>query len=157
MRNIIIDHQNSDRQKIQLTIAINFISSKDAEEECVMHSTSGNIKFTSYSDANEVIDGRFESLCSRYRGNLEASMRGRDFIFDSVQLMYYKCHKVNFIRSDSYIDSPDWIKKKKVTINLKNADDKCFQYAATVALNYEEIKWNPERVSNIKPFINKHN
>ena len=34
-------------------------------------------------------------------------------------------------------------------------DDKWFQYA-TVALNYEEIKWNPERVSNIKPFINKY-
>ena len=32
-----------------------------------------------------------------------------------------------------------------------------FQYAATVALNYEGAKWNPERVSNIKPFINKHN
>ena len=30
-------------------------------------------------------------------------------------------------------------------------------YAATVALNHEEIKWNPGRVSNIKPFINKHN
>ena len=27
----------------------------------------------------------------------------------------------------------------------------------TVVLNYEEIKWNPERVSNIKPFINKYN
>ena len=30
-------------------------------------------------------------------------------------------------------------------------------FAATVALNYEETKWNPERVSNIKPFINKYN
>ena len=36
-------------------------------------------------------------------------------------------------------------------------DDKCFQYAATVPLNYKEIKWNPERVSNIKPLINKYN
>ena len=32
-----------------------------------------------------------------------------------------------------------------------------FQYAGTVALIYAEIKWNPERVSNIKPFINKYN
>ena len=56
-----------------------------------------------------------------------------------------------------HIDSPDWIKKKKATINPKNIDDKCFQYAAAVALNYEEMKWNPERVSNIKPFINKYN
>ena len=42
-------------------------------------------------------------------------MTGIDFIFDLVQLMYYRCHKVNFRRSSSYIDSPDWIKKKKAT------------------------------------------
>ena len=84
-------------------------------------------------------------------------MRGSDFIFDSVQLMYYKCHKVTFKRGDSFIDSPDWIKKKKAAINTRNTDDKCFQYAATVALNYEEIKRNPEIVSNVKPFINKYN
>ena len=71
--------------------------------------------------------------------------------------MYYKCPKVSFVRSGSHIDSPDWIKKKKATINPKNTDDTCFQYAATIALNYEEIKRNPERVSNNKPFINKYN
>ena len=36
MRNMIINLQNSDTWKIQLTIAINFISSKEAEEEHVM-------------------------------------------------------------------------------------------------------------------------
>ena len=71
--------------------------------------------------------------------------------------MYYKCHQVNLNYGGSYIDSPDWIKKKKATINPKNIDDKCFQYVAIVALNYEEVKWNTERVSNIKPFINKYN
>ena len=84
-------------------------------------------------------------------------MKGSDFIFDSVQLLYYKCDIVNFKLGGSYIDSPDWIKKKKAAINPKNKDNKCFQYAATVVLNYEEIKWNPERVSNIKPFVNKDN
>ena len=63
---------------------------------------------------------------------------------------------MNFKRSGSNIASPDWIKKKKAIINPKNEDDKCFQYAAAVALNYEEIKWNPERVSNIIPFINRY-
>ena len=84
-------------------------------------------------------------------------MRGSDFIFDSVQLMYYKCHKVKFKRGGLYIDSPDCIKKKKAIINQKNEDDKCLQYAATVALNYKEIESHPERVSNIKPFMNKYN
>ena len=46
-------------------------------------------------------------------------------------------------------------KKEKAKINLKNKDDKCFQYAATVASSYEDIKWNPEKISNIKSFINK--
>ena len=40
-------------------------------------------------------------------------MEGSEFIFDLVQLMYYKCHRVNFRRSGSYIYSPEWIKKKK--------------------------------------------
>ena len=84
-------------------------------------------------------------------------MRGRNFIFELVQLIYCKCHKVNFCRGGSYIDSPDWIKKKKATTNPKNTDNKCFQYTVTVALNYEEIESHPERVSNIKPFINKYN
>ena len=65
-------------------------------------------------------------------------MKGSVFIFDSVQLMHYKCHKVDFECGGSYIDSPDWRKKKKAIINPKNEDDKCFQYAATVALNYEK-------------------
>ena len=113
LSNMIIDFQNSDTWKIELTIAINFIFSKDAEEERVMHSSRDNIKFTSYSDADEVIDELFKSLCSRYQANLETSMRGSDFIFDALQLMYYKCHRVNSIRGGLCIDSPDWIEKKK--------------------------------------------
>ena len=84
-------------------------------------------------------------------------MKGSNFIFDSIQLMHYKCHEVHFKRGGSYIDSPDWIKNKKGTINPRNEDDTCFQYAATVALNYKEIESHPERVSNIEPFINKYN
>ena len=79
-------------------------------------------------------------------------MTGSDFIFDSVQLMYYKCHKVSFICGGSYVDCPDWIKKIKATINPKIT-----QYAITVALNYQEIESHPEGTSNIKPFIYKYN
>ena len=64
--------------------------------------------------------------------------------------MYSGCPKVNLNRKGSYIDSLDWTKWKKETIDLKNAENKCFQYMVTVSLNYEVYKWNPERVSNIK-------
>ena len=85
---IVIDRQSSDTWKIQLTMAINFMSSKDTEEKHVMHSTSDNIKFIPHDDANEVVNELFELLCSKYLDNLEISMRGSDFIFDSVQLIY---------------------------------------------------------------------
>ena len=47
-----------------------------------------------YDNANEVVKKVFESLLSRYRIGLETSMRGSDFIFESVQLLYYKCQNV---------------------------------------------------------------
>ena len=68
----------------------------------------------------------------------EASMRGSDFFFGCVHLLYYKCHKINPNRGGSYTDSPDWIKNKKATINFVNHDNKRFQYAATFALNQEK-------------------
>ena len=55
LRDIIINLQKSDTWKIQLTIAINFISSKDDEEEYVMHLKNNNIEFMSYDNANEVV------------------------------------------------------------------------------------------------------
>ena len=113
---------------------INFVSSEVAEEERVMHSRSDNIKFTSFIGASAVVDELFESACLRYQRNLKTSMRGSDFIFDSVQLIYSKCHKVNLC-GGSYIDSPDQIKKKKAIINPEHMDGKSFQYAATVALS----------------------
>ena len=67
-------------------------------------------------------------------------MRGCEFIFDSVDTLYYDLNKISLGRSGSNIDSPKWLKNKKATINPKNNDDKCFQYALTVALNHEQIK-----------------
>ena len=53
--------------------------------------------------------------------------------------------------------APEWLKNKKATINPKNNEDKCFQYALTVALDCQNIKNNPERTSKIKSFIDQYN
>ena len=76
-------------------------------------------------------------------------MRGSEFVIDSVNSLYYKLHKISLNRGRSYKDSPNWLKNKKATINPKNNDDKCFQYAVAVALNHEQTKSHPERISNI--------
>ena len=84
-------------------------------------------------------------------------MKGSIFFIDNVDLLYYKFHKISFNLSRSYIDSPKWLKNKKATINPKNNDDKCFQHALTVAINYQSIKNNPEMISKIKSFADQYN
>ena len=119
MLDTIIDLQKYGTWKIQLTITIDFVSSKDIDEEQVMHSNSDNIEVTTYDKSNEVIEETFELLLSSYQVRLETTMKGSIFIFDIVNLLYYKCHKINFKRGSSYNDSPEWIKTKKATINPK--------------------------------------
>ena len=71
--------------------------------------------------------------------------------------MHYNLHKISLNRVGSFIDSPEWLKNEKSTINPKNNDNKCFQYALTVALNYEKTKKNLQIISNTKPFIDQYN
>ena len=74
-----------------------------------------------------------------------------------VDSLYCDFNKTSINRGGSYIDSPQGLKNKKSTINPKNNDDKCFQYAVTLALNLNIIDNHPERISKIKPFIDQYN
>ena len=97
MRDITITLQKSETWKIQLTIAIDFVSSKNFDEERIMLWKSGNIKFMSFDNANEFVNELFKELFSIYQIGLENSMRASNFIFESVQILYYEFHKINFI------------------------------------------------------------
>ena len=115
---------------------INFIFSKDPNETRTMHTKSDNIEIMIGNETDEVIEELFNSVLQRYKKILEESMEGGEFFFDSVDLLYYKLHKISLNRDGSYIDSPKWSRNKKATINPRNDDEKCFQYTLTVALNY---------------------
>ena len=158
LRELINDYNSKGEWKIQLTAQINFISLKsDSDETCVMHTKSDNEEFMNGSDTDEIIEELFKSLLQRYQENLQEKMRGSDFAFDGVNFLYYDFIKISISRGGSYIDSPKWLKNKKSTINPKNNDYKCFQYAATLALNLDQINKHSQRVSKIKPFIEQYN
>ena len=57
-----------------------------------MHSKSDNIETMISDEADRVNEKGFDLLKNKYQNNLE-SMRGSEFVFDYVQLLYYKCHK----------------------------------------------------------------
>ena len=105
------------------------------------------------NETDEITEKRFDSLLQNYK---KEPMRGSDFIPDSIDLLYYHLQKIGLKRGRSNIDSPKWLKIKKTTINSKNNDDKCFQYALTIALNHQNLKSNSERMPNLKPFINRY-
>ena len=84
-------------------------------------------------------------------------MKGSGFVFDYVHYCILSVLK-NLRCGGSYLDSSEWIKTDKATISpINKNENKCFQYAVTVALSYEEIKNDRQRITKIKPFMNKYN
>ena len=137
---------------------INFISLKPGSDETrVMYTRSDNEEFMNGSDNDEVIKLLFESFFKKYEDNLQEKMKGSDFEFDGVHFLYYDFNKTSINRGGSYIDLPKWLKDKKSTINPRNNDHKCFQYAVTLALNLNRVNKHPQRISKIKPFIDQYN
>ena len=121
-----------------------------------MYSKSDKTEIMNNDETDEFMKELFDSLKNRYQNNLE-SMKGSEFVFDYDHLLYYKCNKINQNRRETCKDSPDWIKNKKATINpLNKKDNKCFQFALTIALNHEEIAKKCERMTKVTPFINKY-
>ena len=138
---------------MQLAIEVNFISLKPGSDETrIMYTRSDNIEIMFGDDNDNIIEQLFESLLKKCEENLQNKMRGSEFEFDGINFLYYDFNKTSINRGRSYIDSPKWVKDKKLTINPKNKDDKCFQYAVTLALNLDQIKKD-----QIKPFIEKYN
>ena len=139
-------YKSNGEWKIQLTAEINFTSLKpDSDETYIMHTKSDNTEIMTGSDTNEVIEELFKSLLQRYQKGLQEKMRGSEFEFDGVNFLYYDFNKISLNRDGSYIESAKWIKDKKSTINPKNNDYKCFQYAVTVVLNYDKMNNNPKK------------
>ena len=105
---------------------ISFVSLKPGSDETrVMHTRSDNEEFMNGSDTDEIIKGLFESFFQKYEENLQEKVKGPDFEFDGVNFLYYDFNKISVNRGRSYIDSPKWIKNKKLTTNPKDNDYKC--------------------------------
>ena len=137
---------------------INFIFLKPGSDETrAMYTKSDNVEIRIGDDINDVIKELFKSLLKRYQENLQEKMRGSEFGFDGVNLLYYDFNKISLNRGRSYIQPAKWIKDKRAIINPKNNDYKCFQYAIIVALNHDKINKHPQRISKIKPFVDQYN
>ena len=125
--------------KIQVNIHVNFISSKDTGETHIYYVWSAlciNVSIMQGENTNATI---FTSFLHNYQQELKM-IKGSNFVFENVDLLDYKLHRVCLNRGGSYIKSPKWLENKKVVINPKNEnDDECLRWSIIWALNYNEI------------------
>ena len=103
----MIEYDQFGEWKIQLTMQVNFISAKDSEETRTMSTKSDNIEIMMGSETYETIKGLYKSFLQRYQNVLEEKMKGSEFAFQSVDLLYYSLHKTSLRRVKSYIKSPE--------------------------------------------------
>ena len=148
LRELINYYKNKGEWKLQLIAETNFISLKPGSDETrIMHTRSDNIEIMIGKDNDEIIEDLFKSFLQKYEENLQNKVRGSYFEFDGINFLYYDFNEISLNRGGSYIDSPKWLKDKKSKINPKNNDNKCFQYAVTLALNLDNIDNHPKRIS----------
>ena len=109
------------------------------------------------SDFEEVLEEMYQKILNDYE-IVSQALNKSNFVFIRIMEMTYHCHKVDMIRGSSYIDLPKWVKSKHCCINPKNEDDdECFKWAVIAALNYGEIDSDHQRISKLKPFVDRYN
>ena len=129
-----------DNHKAKGERKIHFFSFIDANKTQVRYTKSDNIEIMNGIDTSDAINDLIDSFMKRYQKGLETKMKGSSYIYERTDLLEYHLHKISLNRGSSYIKCNKRLKNKGVTINLKNIhDNKCFQYAITAALNYQNI------------------
>ena len=103
LTDMINDYKSKGEWKIQLTAEINFTSLKpDSYEARIMHTKSDNEEIMVGGDTSEVIKELFKSFLQRYQESLQEKMRGSDFAFDGINLLYYDFNKISLNKGGSY-------------------------------------------------------
>ena len=158
LNDLINVYKTKGEWKLQLSAEISFVSQKpDSDETRVMYTRSFCEEIMSGNETEEIMEKLIISLLQKYQDNLQNKMKSSDFIFNGVNYLFYDFNRITISKGGSYIESSKWLKDKKCTINQKNNDNKCFQYATTLALNFNNIDKHFQIISKIKPFIDNYN
>ena len=87
-----------------LILLDHIISSKDSDETSTLRTKSNNIEIMMGNETDAIIERHFESLLQKYQEGLEESMkRGSEFIFDSVDLLYYHLQKQVWAEREGHV------------------------------------------------------
>ena len=85
----------------------NFISFRDIREICTIYVWSDNVSIMRDSNTDDITRELFRFFKHNFQEQLKI-IKGSDFVFESVELMDYKLHRVRLKRDRSCIKSPKW-------------------------------------------------
>ena len=91
-----------------INMHVNFISSRDTGETRIYYVWSDNVSILQSKDTNAIIREIFRSFLHNYQQELKM-IKQSDFVFESVDLLDYKLHRVRLMRGRSYIKTPEWL------------------------------------------------
>ena len=152
----LLNDTNDSSRKLQLDIKVNTENILNPNEKRTFVAKSKNIQTTISDDINEITTKLIDSLKTEYDKQILLSREGSSFVFSNIEELNIHINKIDLKRGSSYIDSPEWIKNKKATINPHNTKDECcFAHAIVISLYHQEIGRDPQRISKLKPFY-KH-
>ena len=136
--------------RVQTTTWIRFIKDDD-RVELAFNSRTTNVH--QGSDLDQIVDEMITHMKTQIENPALPNSRIR---FDEVLFLDINFHWLNLTRGSSYLPLPDWLARKKAIINLQNDDEECFKWAVIAALRWTDIKFNPERVPNLRKFANNY-
>ena len=143
---VLIDENKAYEQNIQVDTGFN--TTRISDNRRITHFLrSDNVTYMPSSNTNE-IEQLLTSLYEKFNDDLELSRERSSFVYESVEEFNMHFNKIDLRRGASFIDTPEWLKPKKATINPQNKNDVyCFVYAVTIALYHNELGNNPVRIS----------
>ena len=116
---VLIDENKVYEQKIQIDIGFNMIHISN-NRRITHFSRSDNIICMPSSNTNEILEQLLASLFEKFNDDLQLSRENSNFVYESVEECNIHFNKIDLRRAASFIDTPEWLKHKKATINPQN-------------------------------------
>ena len=122
---------------------------KDGIEQVDLAFNSRMMSVYNLNDINEIVSAVIEHTSQQIEN---PALKDSKFVFDRIMHMDINFHRLNLTRGSSYIPLPDWLTKKKEIINPKNSDQECFKWAVIVAMRWEEIDRDHQKISKLRRY-----
>ena len=106
------------------------------------------------SNVEEILQGMFAMIKTQVE---HPALPKSGFTLDYILHLDIDFHKLELVRGGLHIELPDWIAEKKAVINPKNTGEDCFKWAVIAALHHEDISNHPERITQLKPYVERYN